>query len=148
MRATVNDADRTRRTTYVVLGVIFLLLLGVALFTFGSARSDAQAEEKADQYIAELSANGLRAPSKDQIVRVLGDDGGALCDDPGSGLRRGILYGTLTNGAAGPGNRPVIADNNALKGQLLAIKVYCPNELENFTETVEFLKYADTVVPG
>jgi hypothetical protein len=143
MRATVNDADRTRKTTYVVLGVVFLLLVGVALFAFGSARSDAEAEAKADQYIAELSANGLRAPSEDQVVRVLGDDGGALCDDPGSGLRRGILYGMLTNGAAGPGIRPVIADNNVLKGQLLAVKVYCPNELEQFTEVVDALKYAD-----
>jgi hypothetical protein len=143
MRATVNDPERTRRTTYIVLGVAFLLLVGVALIAFSSARSTAEAQEKADQYVAELTAAGLRSPSEDQIVRILGDDGGALCDDPGSGLRRGILYGMLTNGAAGPGIRPVIADNNALKGQLLAIKVYCPDELENFTEVVDALKYAD-----
>jgi hypothetical protein len=143
MRATVDDADRTRRTTYIVLGVVFLLLLGVALVAFRSARSTAEADAKADQYIAELTANGLRSPSKDQIVRVLGDDGGAICDDPGSGLRRGILYGTLTNGAAGPGIRPVIVDNDVLKGQLLALKVYCPDELEKFTEIVDSITYAD-----
>ncbi|MGA5300036.1 DUF732 domain-containing protein [Nucisporomicrobium flavum] len=143
MRATVNDADRTRRTTYIVLGVIFLLLAGVALFAFSSARSTAEAEAKADQYIAELNANGLRVPSKDQIVKVLGDDGGALCDDPASGLNRAVLYGALTNGAGGPGSRPVIADNNVLKGQLLAIRVYCPDELEKFTEVADGLRYAD-----
>ncbi|PRY30866.1 hypothetical protein [Pseudosporangium ferrugineum] len=143
MRATVDDSRRTRLTTYVVLGVIFLILSGVALLTFRSARSDAQARAKADQYIAELTANGLRTPTQEQIVRVLGDDGGALCDDPSAGLRRAVLYGTLTNGAGGPGARPVIADNNVLKGQLLAIKVYCPEQLEDFAEVANDLKYAD-----
>ena len=143
MRVTVDDADRTRRTTYVVLGVVVLLLAGVALLTFGSAQSTAQAEAKADQYLAELSANGLRTPSKDQVVQVLGDDGGALCDDPAAALNRAALYGMLTNGAGGPGARPVIADNNVVKGQLLAIKVYCPGELEKFTEVTDSLTYAD-----
>jgi hypothetical protein len=143
MRATVNDPVRTRRTTYVVLGVVFLLLAGVALFAFGSARSNAQAEEKADQFIAELSANGMRTPSKEQVVQVLGDDGGALCNDPSAALNRATLYGMLTNCAGGPGQRPVIADNSVLKGQLLVIKVYCPEELEKFTEVADGLKYAD-----
>jgi hypothetical protein len=39
------------------------------------------------------------------VVRVLGDDGGAICDDPNSSLKKAILYGQLTNGAAGPGIR-------------------------------------------
>ncbi|RSM69602.1 hypothetical protein DMB66_11490 [Actinoplanes sp. ATCC 53533] len=143
MRATVNDPDRTRWTTYIVLGVVFLLLAGVALLMFGSARSDARAEEKADEYLAELSANGLGTPSKEQVVQVLGDDGGALCADPASALNRAALYGALTNGAGGPGARPVIADNKVLQGQLLAIKVYCPEELEKFTAVVDGLKYAD-----
>jgi hypothetical protein len=143
MKATVNDPDRTRRTTYLVLGVVFLLLVGVALVMFGSARSDARAEEKADEYLAALSANGLGTPSKEQVVQVLGDDGGALCADPASALNRAVLYGALTNGAGGPGARPVIADNKVLQGQLLAIKVYCPAELEKFTEVVDGLKYAD-----
>ncbi|MCA2211493.1 hypothetical protein [Jidongwangia harbinensis] len=145
IRATVNDADRTHRTTYVVLGVSFLLLLGVALFAFESARSSEEAEAKADRYRAELSARGLGVPSQEQIVQVLGDDGGALCDDPDSALNRAILYGTLTNGAGGPGARPVIADNNVLQGQLLAIKVYCPEELEKFVEVTDVLKFADMV---
>ena len=42
-----------------------------------------QASDKADEFIAALDEAGLTAPSKDQITRVLGDDGGALCDDPG-----------------------------------------------------------------
>jgi Tfp pilus assembly protein FimT len=143
IRATVNDPARTRRTTYVVLAVAFLLLLGVALVAFSSNKSTAEAEQKADQFIAELTAAGLRAPSQDQVVRLLGDDGGALCDDPASALNRAAVYGTLVNGAGGPGSRPVIADNNVLKGQLLAIKVYCPDELAEFTELADALKTAD-----
>jgi hypothetical protein len=60
------------------------------------------------------------------VVRVLGDDGGAICDDPNSALKKAILYGQLTNGAAGPGIRPVIADNRVVQGELAVIKIYCP----------------------
>ena len=37
----------------------------------------------------------------------------------------------------------MIADNNALQGQLLIIKVYCPDELEEFQEFVDDLKTDD-----
>jgi hypothetical protein len=143
MSVTVNNADRNRRTTYIVLGIIFVVLAGTALLVFRSARSNAEAEQKADQLVTELSAAGLRVPSHEQIVHVLGDDGGAICAQPNSALRRGVLYGMLTNGAGGPGVRPVIADNKALQGQLLVVKVYCPNELERFTKLVDDLKTAD-----
>jgi hypothetical protein len=115
----------------------------VALAVFHSAKSNAAADQKADQLVSELNAAGLRQPSKDQIVRVLGDDGGATCADPNSALKRGILLGELTNGAAGPGIRPVIADKKVVKGQLLIIKVYCPDQLQKFQEFVDSLKFAD-----
>jgi hypothetical protein len=143
MSISVDNAARTRRTTYIVLGVIFVLLAGTALVVFRSAKATAEAEQKADQLITEFTAAGLRAPDKEQIVRVLGDDGGATCSYPNDSLKRGILFGHLTNGAAGPGIRPIIADNKMLEGQLLIIKVYCPEELEEFTEFVNGLKYAD-----
>jgi hypothetical protein len=145
MTVTVNDAARTRRITYLVLGVTFLLLIGTALVAFGSARSTAEAERKADQFIAELTAAGLRTPAREQLVRVFGDDGGAACAHPNSALKKGLLLGELTNGAGGPGGRPVIADNKVVQGQLLMIKVYCPDELEEFAGFVEDLKYADVV---
>lgn len=145
MKVTVNDPARTRRTTYIVLGVAFLLLLGVALVAFGSNRSTARAEEKADQFIAELSAAGLRTPAKERVVDLLGDDGGATCADPNSALKRGALLGGLTNGAAGPGIRPIIADNKVVQGQLLIIKVYCPIEAEEFTAFVENLRYGSVI---
>jgi hypothetical protein len=147
MNVSVNDAARTRRTTYIVLGVAVLLLLGVALLAYSTRKSTAQADQKADQYIAELAAAGLRTPAKERVVQALGDDGGATCANPNSALKRGALLGTLTNGAAGPGIRPIIADNRLVQGQLLIIKVYCPNEAAEFTQFVENLHY-DPVITG
>jgi hypothetical protein len=71
------------------------------------------------------------------VVRVLGDDGGAICDDPNSALKKAILYGQLTNGAAGPGIWPVIADNRVVQGELAVIKIYCPQELPEFTDALK-----------
>jgi hypothetical protein len=132
----------TKPVTYLVIGVAFLVVTGVALFAFLSAQEneDAEAEAKALRLSAELTSLGLRAPATDQIARVLGDDGGAVCADPGNALRRSTLYGMLTNGAAGPGQRPVIAGNNALKGQLAIMKVYCPQYLDELQRIADDLK--------
>ena len=64
----------------------------------------ARPQEKADQLIAALEDAGAPAPDQDQIVRVLGDDGGATCENPNDALQRAILLAQLTNGAAGPGD--------------------------------------------
>ncbi|MEV0900540.1 hypothetical protein [Actinoplanes sp. NPDC049802] len=124
-----------------ISGGVLVLMAGIGLVTYSGAKQSVEAQEKADQLVAELTAAGLRVPQTDQIVQVLGDDGGAVCLDPGNALRRGILYGQLTNGAAGPGQRPVIADDNVVQGQLLIMKVYCPDELEEFQEVVDDLKF-------
>ena len=145
MTVTVDNAHRQRRIAYIALGIVFLLLAGGALLAYKAAKRTAEAEQKADQLVTELAANDLRTPTREQVVRVLGDDGGALCDDPASGLSRGILLGQLTNGAGGPGARPVIADNKVVQGQLIAIKIYCPEELEKFSDVVNDLKYANVV---
>ena len=76
-------------------------------------------------------------------MRVLGDDGGATCADPNDALSRSILLSQLTNGATGPGARPVIADSRVFKGQLLIIKIYCPDELDDFQAYVDNLKTDD-----
>jgi hypothetical protein len=145
MTDSVDTEAPSRRTMYIAFGVIFLVLIVIGLVVFSSAKSNAAAEDKADQLISELNAAGLRAPSKDQIVHVLGDDGGALCDDPSGGLRKAILYGMLTNGSGGPGLRPIIADNEVVQGQLAVIKVYCPDELPDFAQVINDLKFDDVV---
>jgi hypothetical protein len=145
MTTTEDTTARTRWITYIVTGVIVLVLVIIGLAVFRSAKANAAAEDKADQLISELKAAGLPAPSKDQIVHVLGDDGGATCDDPGSARRRAILYDMLTNGSGGPGIRPIIADNKVLQGQLLVVKIYCPDQLSDVAKFIDDLKTADVV---
>lgn len=143
--ATETQTGRERNVTYIVIAVVVVALMVIGLFTYSSAKSTQQAEEKADELIAAIEDAGATAPSKDQIVRVLGDDGGATCADPNDSLTKAILLSQLANGAAGPGARPVIADSRVVKGQLLIIQVYCPDELEDFQNFVEDLKTDDVL---
>src|SRR4051812_1633605 len=132
--STVNkDQDkREMNWLYITCWVLLIALIVGGLIAFNAAKSTSQANDKADQLITELKAAGARTPDKDQIVRVLGDDGGATCADPNDALSRSILLSQLTNGASGPGARPVVADSRVFKGQLLIIKIYCPDELDDF----------------
>jgi len=134
-----------RRTLYIVMAALVGLLVIGGLIAYRSAKSTQEAEQKADQLISELQQQGARTPSREQIVRVLGDDGGAVCANPNESLSRSILFGMLTNGASGPGIRPVIADSKVVQGQLLIIKVYCPEELDRFQELADDLEFADVV---
>ena len=137
------DIHRERRVTWIVLGIFFLGMIIVAVSIFNSNKKNQQAVDKANQLSAELAAAGLPVPELQQIYNVLGDDGGAVCAAPANALVKSILYGQLTNGAAGPGQRPIIADNKAVEGILLVVKVYCPEEAADFKEVVDNLKYAD-----
>jgi nitrogen fixation-related uncharacterized protein len=135
--------QKDRRVVYIVITVALVLLLIICFVFYRSAQSNQQAQDKANQLIAALQKAGVRVvPSQEQIVSVLGDDGGALCKDPASALRKSILFSQLTNGAAGPGIRPVIVDSKVFKGQLAAIQIYCPDQLPQFQQMVEKLKTA------
>lgn len=143
--STETQTGRERNVIYIVIAVVVAALMVIGLFTYSSAKSTQQAEDKADELIAAIEDAGATAPSKDQIVRVLGDDGGATCADPNESLTKAILLSQLANGAAGPGARPVIADSRVVKGQLLIIQVYCPDELEDFQKFVDDLKTDDVL---
>ena len=145
MNTSTDTTANTRRTTYIVIGAVFLVLLIVALIAFNSNKETQAANQKADQLIATLNQAGLPTPSKDQVVRVLGDDGGTVCADPKLALKKTIMYGLATNGAAGPGLRPVIADNRLVQAGVAVIKTYCPQELPEFPQTAEQFKTADLV---
>ncbi|GAA2852655.1 hypothetical protein Acy02nite_51580 [Actinoplanes cyaneus] len=133
---------KSDRIVYGVVAFVLLLLAGVALFSYHGKKETEQANVKAQQLQTALSSAGLRVPYKDSIVRVLGDDGGAICADPDDALRRGTLYGMITNGAAGPGQRPVLVDNKILQGQLIIMKVYCPQYADAFQDLIDDLKDA------
>jgi len=136
-----SQSPRERSWIYITASVILVVLAVWAVLAFSSARETQRAQDKADQLTAALKdAGAVRTPDQDQIVRVLGDDGGATCSDPNDALSRATLLSLLANGATGPGARPVIADSRALKGQLLIIQVYCPDELNDFQKFVNDLK--------
>src|SRR3954454_5608427 len=141
---TESQTPRERSWLYITSLIILGVMVVIALVAFRSARETQKAQDKADQLITALNAAGARTPDKDQIVRVLGDDGGATCDNPNAALSRATLLSQLANGATGPGARPVIADSRAVKGQLLIMKIYCPDQLADFQAFVDDLK-TDTV---
>jgi hypothetical protein len=136
--------DSSERTiVYIVVGVVTVALMVLGLVLFDTAKDNQEADAKADQFIAALTALGAPAPPKDEVVRVLGSDGGATCENPNDALARATLKSTLSNGAAGPGMRPVVFDRRFLAGQLLVLKVYCPDELPSMQAFVDKLKSAD-----
>ena len=138
-----TSTPKDRRLVYIVITVALVLLLIICFVFYRSAQSSQQAQDKANQLIAALQKAGVRVvPSQEQIVRVLGDDGGAICKDPASALRKALLFSQLTNGAGGPGIRPVIVDSRIFKGELLVIQIYCPDQLPQFQQMVEKLKTA------
>ena len=145
MNASADTTENTRRITYILVGGVILVLLVVGLVAWNSNKETQAAQQKADQLIATLDQAGLPTPSKDQVVRVLGDDGGTVCADPNLALKKAIMYGLATNGAAGPGLRPVIGDNRLVQAGLAVIKTYCPQELPDFPQTSEQFKTADLV---
>jgi hypothetical protein len=145
MSQTVSTSHTRHRVLYVTSALILVVMVVIGLFTFHSATSSARAQDKADQLTAALQSAGLRTPSKDMIVRVLGDDGGAVCANPGSSLTKAVLFDQLTNGAAGPGRRPVIVDGNVLRGELVILQVYCPEQVPDFSKVQESLVFDDVV---
>lgn len=134
---------RERVILYGVIAVLTVVLMVVAVATWRTEKSDRAAEEKADRLGAALAELGARVPDRDQIVGVLGNDGGPVCADPTSALQRAASLGQLSNGAGGPGTRPVIADSTVVEGELAIIAIYCPDQLSEFEEFVDDLRTAD-----
>ena len=139
-----QSKPRNRTVLYVIVSVVLVILAVWAVIAFGRARDTKQAEEKADQLTQVLEDAGATAPPTELIARVLGDDGGAVCADPNQALSRATLYGMLTTGAGGSGERPALVDNKVLRGQLAIIEVYCPDQLEDFQQFVDSLETTDS----
>ncbi|MEV0649687.1 hypothetical protein AB0I28_30965 [Phytomonospora sp. NPDC050363] len=138
------DSNRKRVLTYVLLAVVAVVLLVLGIVRYDHARDNAEARAKADQLILALEQTGLPTPDRDQIIGYLGNDGGAVCADPGSALSQGIANWAGGNGAAGPGMRPGPIAERAVKGEVLVLTIYCPEELPAFMNYVDGLDLADT----
>ena len=140
--STVNETStrRGRSVLYIVVVVILIILAVVGLFTFRAGRQSAQAQDKATELVASLHAAGLRAPSTEQIVGLLGTDGGAVCANPSDALYRALVLDQLTTGTGGTGMRPIISERQVLTGTLAVMKVYCPKEVPDFQKFVDNLQ--------
>jgi hypothetical protein len=134
---------RERLIIYVLVGAVVLILMVLGVVSWRNTKADQEAQRKADQLIAALTTAGAYTPSREQVIRVLGTDGGAICTNPDESLIKATLQAQLSNGAGGPGTRPVIADSRAVEGGILVISIYCPDRLPEFQKFVDGLKSAD-----
>jgi hypothetical protein len=127
-------------------GVIVAVLCVVGLITYSVGSNNAEAQQKAQQLQDKYSQAGLPVPnSQEAITGALGTDGGAVCDNPASALGKATLYDTVTNGADFVGRRPVLIDRQVLQGELLILQVYCPDKLQHYKDTLNDLKFRNTV---
>ena len=139
-----TQTDEERRYLYTGIAIVLAVLVVVGLFTLKAGATTQAAQDKAAQLTTELEGAGVPAPTSEVLVRLLGDDGGAVCQDPNSGLAKAALLGALVNGSGGPGSRPIIAESRLLQGQLRIVSVYCPDELDDFQEFVDSLETTET----
>jgi hypothetical protein len=127
----------------IVLGLLVLVIAGTAIYR--GHHQNAAAKQKAEALNQAFTAAGLPTADVDELAGTLGTDGGAVCDAPGKSLTKSLLKINLSNGAGGPGQRPVTIDQEALKGELLIIKTYCPEKLGKFQTLFDGLDYDDVV---
>jgi hypothetical protein len=126
------------------IGVVILAVIG--LITYSGQQQSEEAVAKAQQLTQAFQRAGLAVPQDLSIItRSLGTDGGAVCDNPASALGRAALFQELYNGAAFVGRRPVIADTDVLKGELLILQTYCPEQVQQYRDKTKDLKLDDTL---
>jgi hypothetical protein len=128
------------RTIYWIIAVGFGVLLIVMLVAWNYDRQNDEANAKAQELIAAYEAAGLTAPDQDQIARVLGDDGGQVCETADSGLVQGYWKLRLMIGGEFY-VRPVRLDERVRQGLSLVVDVYCPEkrpDIEDFFEDWDF----------
>ena len=141
-----HTSDPNDRTPYLLLAVFVGVLMIVGLITYSGQKSDQEAQQKAQQLVTKFEQAGLPVPEDiDILTRTLGNDGGAVCDNPASALGKAILADQISNGASFVGRRPVIFTRDLLVGELLILQTYCPDELQDYRDEIDDLKYDDTL---
>jgi hypothetical protein len=140
------ESPDSHRTLYWVVGAVVAVLAIIGLITYSGNKSDQLAQDKAQQLTQALQKAGLTVPAdQDIIIRSLGSDGGAVCDNPGSALGKAVLVDQLANGASFVGRRPVIVDRRILQGELLILQTYCPDKLQGYRDKIDDLKTDDVL---
>ena len=140
-----SERDPFTRVYWATGGVVLLLVV-IGLIAYDGGDNTVRARQKAQQLTQRLEAAGLRAPEdQDILVRALGTDGGAVCDNPGKSLGKAVLFDQLVNGGSFVGRRPVIVDRRILQGQALILQTYCPDQLKQYQDKIDDLKTDDVL---
>ncbi|MFI6648267.1 hypothetical protein ACIBI8_11625 [Streptomyces sp. NPDC050529] len=135
------------RWLYIGVIVILVALAVVGVIRYEGVKTDNQATKKAEQLADAAEDAGLPRPDVGNLKRVLGNDGGQVCEKPGSALNTALWKINLGNGATGPGMRPVIADTEAVRAEAKILEIYCPDKLHKIQDKIDDLKTDDTVRP-
>ena len=139
-------SDDSHRTLYWIIGIVVIVLAIIGLITYSGKKQDQEATQKAQQLTLAFRHVGLRVPvNQDIITRSLGNDGGAVCDNPANALGRATLLDQMTNGADFVGRRPVIVDSRILAGEALILQIYCPDKLQEYKDKIKDLKTDDVI---
>ncbi|WP_084514696.1 hypothetical protein [Nocardia acidivorans] len=136
---------RSRRIVYWSVAVVLVAIAVAGVIVFREGRNSDAALRKAQVLQSRLLEAGLAAPEPQVIADSLGEDGGLVCSDPSSPLIRARYRASISNGAGGPGSRPVIADTQIFTATALAIETYCPDRLAAYLEETGTLRKGDTV---
>jgi hypothetical protein len=139
------ESDDGNRTLYWIIGGVAILLAILGLITYSGKKEDQQAEQKAAQLSQSLQRAGLKPPDQDILVRSLGSDGGAVCDNPATALGRATLFDQMTNGADFVGRRPIIIDRRVVLAEALILQTYCPDKVKDYQDKINDLKYDNTL---
>jgi hypothetical protein len=130
----------SNRTIYLIVAGVFAVLLIVMLVAWNYDRQNAEADAKAQQLIAAYEKAGLTAPDQDEIARVLGDDGGAVCETADSELVQGYWKLRLMIGGEFY-VRAAPLDGRIREGLSSVVDIYCPEkrpDIEDFFKGWDF----------
>ncbi|MFI6964559.1 hypothetical protein [Streptomyces sp. NPDC050255] len=132
---------------WIYWGAIALLLALaiVGLLRYENVATSSRSAAKANQLQDKLVDAGYPSPDTDTVQQVLGTDGGPVCEKPGGALAKALWKINLSNGATGPGMRPVIADTKAVEVERIVLTVYCPDKVDDFDKALDGLKTDTTV---
>ena len=105
-----------------------------------------EAQRRPQQLTQAFAAAGLRLPpDPDIIVRSLGTDGGAVCDNPASALRSGDAARLDDQRCRLRRPPPVIVDSRILVGEALILLDVLPGEAAGVPDKSTTLKFDDMI---
>ena len=124
------------------IGAVLVLLATAGVLIYKSGHDSHLAQTRADRLEALYRAHHLTVPvDRTTLIKVLGADGGPVCDSPASALNKALKDQQLDNGAATVGQRPIRAPKNTVVGEELVLHVYCPGKLAAFEKYANAQRY-------